>query len=191
MKSPKERLWLLLRSFKNRKVASAFKTLAHALQTDGASYVRWHANIAMTLADHGGLHQPQCNVIADALMTHLFGTQRGRGSKVETAELSDGYHTFKELYDHRHALFVSLMQASKTGAKWRSRLHADGTSLKGWFIAGIKLESKQISYHLPDVYWQYLESNHIRTLSRAPEWDWHTSREVPGRLLNFYVSGFC
>ena len=61
--------------------------------------------------------------------------------------VSDGYHTFKELYDHRIALFVALITAlmqqeyhpaNKTC--WKSKKHSDGTMLDGWFIAGIGLE---------------------------------------------------
>jgi len=39
---------------------------------------------------------------------------------------SDGYHTFDELYEHRHWLFLSLMKMWPERA-WASKLHADGT----------------------------------------------------------------
>jgi hypothetical protein len=52
-------------------------------------------------------------------------------------DVSDGYHTFAELYQHRFALFLALCRALEMG--WKSRLHADGTMYPGWFIAGIEL----------------------------------------------------
>lgn len=60
--------------------------------------------------------------------------------------LSDGYHSFKELYDHRVKLFITLCNTidlhnkAYKGAKkkpWKSLFHSDGTMWDGWFIAGI------------------------------------------------------
>lgn len=97
----------------------------------------------------------------------------------EISSVSDGYHTFDELYDHRCHLFVALMR-SNPDLSWRSKLHADGTSYPSWFIAGMKLESGDITYHLPLWMWSMLEG--ISTHDRAPEWDGHTAADVVKRL---------
>ena len=97
----------------------------------------------------------------------------------ETGEVSDGYHTFNELYEHRHALFIVLAKTMKTMA-WRSRMHHDGKGIGGWFIAGLNLSTGMISYHLPDRLWPLLYG--IQELERAPEWDGHTSMDVIERL---------
>lgn len=47
----------------------------------------------------------------------------------DVGTISDGYHTFNDLYDHRHALFLALCRA--LGMGWKSRLHVDGTSVDG------------------------------------------------------------
>lgn len=99
---------------------------------------------------------------------------------------SDGYHTFKELYEHRHRLFIALcrMYASSGGVHrevWRSRLHSDGTSIDGWFIMGIGDQAgAQISYHLPLSLWD--DTVFALTKPRAPEFDGHTSADVLERL---------
>ena len=57
--------------------------------------------------------------------------------------VSDGYHTFKELYSHRVKLFVALLNTLESlhyrinypSKCWKSKLHADGTMFDGWFIA--------------------------------------------------------
>lgn len=102
----------------------------------------------------------------------------------ETGQISDGYHTFDELYEHRHRLFLALcsaLSALATHEVWRSRLHSDGTHLAGWFIAGIgTAPGHQITYHLPDRLWP--ETSWIRELERAPAFDGHTSDDVLGRL---------
>ena len=95
----------------------------------------------------------------------------------DIGETSDGYHTFNELYEHRHTLFIAL---SKFTDSWKSRLHDDGSALPGWFIAGIDTPMGQATYHLPDKHWHALTS---KELLHAPKWDGHTSNDVLTRLM--------
>jgi hypothetical protein len=99
----------------------------------------------------------------------------------EAGQVSDGYHTFNELYDHRIALFIALMK-SHPEISWRANNHADGSSYEGWFIAGMHLPTGDISYHLPDDKWTLLDGVGIATTNRAPEWDGHTPADVVRRL---------
>ena len=94
--------------------------------------------------------------------------------------VSDGYHTFKELYEHRHALFIALLSVIDNA--WKSLKHHDGSSFEGYFIAGIELKGKMISYHLPNELWAYV---HATPLDFAPEWDGHTPADVVERLMGF------
>lgn len=113
----------------------------------------------------------------------------------DAGQISDGYHTFEELYEHRCLLFLSLVKlrdswatiyegqlgydAEWDMAPWKSRLHSDGTSLDGWFIAGLILPGGPITYHLPDKFWDLCKAVEVE---RAPEWDGHTSADVLKRL---------
>lgn len=97
---------------------------------------------------------------------------------------SDGNHTLDELYEHRRALFLAL--AAVCEGAWRSRKHDDGYSIDGWFIAGISLPTGNISYHLPDEDWEFLDG--ALTMDVAREWDGHTSADVVFRLRE-YASG--
>jgi hypothetical protein len=99
----------------------------------------------------------------------------------ETGAVSDGYHTFDELYAHRCALFVALMAASPDIA-WASPLHSDGTGIRGWIIAGMDLPTGMITYHLPTSFDTLLLDAGVRILERAPAWDGHTSADVVERL---------
>lgn len=114
-------------------------------------------------------------------------------------EISDGYHTFDELYDHRITLYIALCKVyeefiapsvydSDKGRKqdvWRSQKHSDGSNYDGWFILGIgKEKGKQITYHIPNERWE--ETNFAETLEKAPEFDGHTSADVLERLKNIY-----
>jgi len=110
-------------------------------------------------------------------------------------KISDGYHTFDELYDHRITLFIALAQLLKRQENaigfvpknesfvWRSHKHSDMSSWDGWFILGIGRETgDQITYHLPLSRWN--ETSFAETLDCAPEWDGHTPTDVLERLKN-------
>jgi len=94
---------------------------------------------------------------------------------------SDGFHTFKELYDHRIALFIALMK-SHPELSWRANNHDDGTGIDNWFIAGMHLPTGDISYHLPATDWTKLDNVGIKTSNRSPKWDGHTPADVVSRL---------
>jgi hypothetical protein len=98
--------------------------------------------------------------------------------------ISDGYHTFDELYEHRHVLFMNLCGIVDNA--WKSKKHSDGSMWDGWFIAGINIEKgKQITYHIPIRLWNDFR---VRELEFAPEWDGHTSDDVIERLKGNYPS---
>lgn len=100
--------------------------------------------------------------------------------------VSDGYHTFDELYDHRVALFVALMKSHPIAA-WKSLLHEDGTMYEGgWFIAGLILPEGMITYHLPMSEWDRLDG--IVEHDRGLAWDGHTPQDVVDRLNHWSES---
>jgi len=112
----------------------------------------------------------------------------------DTNQISDGYHTFGELYEHRIILYIALCKQvnhtsimySNVPLAWRSKLHSDGTSFEGWFLLGIaKAKGHQITYHLPEKYWNMLEG--IEILDKAPEFDGHTSADVLERLKEYFI----
>ena len=98
-----------------------------------------------------------------------------------TKEISDGHHTFGELYAHRHALFMALL-VSHPEVSWWSRRHSDGGMYKNSIVAGMGLTGKQISYHFPDVYLRLLEDRNIKELDRAPKYDGHSAESTIDRL---------
>jgi hypothetical protein len=112
----------------------------------------------------------------------------------DTGEVSDGYHTFNQLYEHRHALFLTLVQMlvmlgeSKVKG-WMSEVHNDNTGMLGWFIIGVDIKGSgslgktQISYHLPIRLWPVARAIiGIHVMAKAPKWDGHSSDDVISRL---------
>jgi hypothetical protein len=106
-----------------------------------------------------------------------------------TEDISDGFHTFKELYEHRVALFLALM-ASNPDMSWFSRYHDDGKfpfDDPEWVIAGMNLPTGQITYHLPASCWNLLWDSGATCLYSAYPWDGHTPNDVVERL-NLFVT---
>lgn len=116
-----------------------------------------------------------------------------KDEKPDMGEVSDGYHTFNELYDHRITLFIALCRIydkhidlfpTADGIEngvWRSKMHSDGSQYDGWFVLGIgKNPGYQITYHLPLGRWD--ETGFAETLVKAPEFDGHSSNDVLERL---------
>jgi len=101
-------------------------------------------------------------------------------------KVSDGYHTFDELYECRHVLWVKLCElAEAMGANGvkviRARKHSDGSGYEGWFLLMMVYpDGRQLSFHLPYKYWD--KCNFATTLGRAPEFDGHTTADVIERL---------
>lgn len=101
-------------------------------------------------------------------------------SDLKNADLiSDGYHTFKELYDHRIRLFIELCRAMSYHFHYRIfRNKVD----KDWMILGLYDDTKkgtQITYHLPIKYWKECEQF---SKTDNPKFDGHTSKDVLKRL---------
>jgi hypothetical protein len=93
-------------------------------------------------------------------------------------EISDGYHTFNELYKHRHVLFAHLL-FDRYRSAWKTWRNQNGEKWDGWFIAGLNTTRGQISYHLPAEWWATLT---IAEIERNADYDGHNSGDVLERL---------
>jgi hypothetical protein len=101
--------------------------------------------------------------------------------KADIGDLSDGYHTFNELYENRHVLFGLLCRTGKYPC-FKSRKHHDGTMYDGWFIAGIRLGDTVVSYHIPE---KYFDGFRAAELPVAPLWDGKTNPFYLGAMREF------
>lgn len=98
---------------------------------------------------------------------------------------SDGYHTFKELYEYRMLYNAALFNEwgrHKTVPVVKSKRHGDGELCfgGGWFIVVAKLPQGQISNHYELKDWDLFD---ITEYERVPwEFDGHTPQDVAVRL---------
>lgn len=94
-------------------------------------------------------------------------------------EISDGSHTFDELYYHRMVLFAVICNTNKDRA-WKSLVHNDGTMFEDYFICGIKTNEGQFTYHYHKNFWDWFK---VKVIEKAPAWDGHTADDII-RLLS-------
>lgn len=103
---------------------------------------------------------------------------------LKSGYLSDGYHTFNELYYHRMCLFSIIVKQNKSLA-WKSKLHSDGTMYHNYFIVGIKTPNGHATYHYHIDYWDMFD---CVELPNAPVWDGHTPNDCVRRLLTLQAT---
>ena len=101
--------------------------------------------------------------------------------------ISDGYHSFDELYYQRMMLTktVALAAINKfdEDTVYRSRLHSDGTMYKDFFIVVFNTPEGNFSYHYHMMYWGVFDF--LKEVPNAEEFDGHTWKDVT-RLQSFF-----
>ena len=101
-----------------------------------------------------------------------------------TENTSDGYHTFKELYDFRKVYNAVLFNEWAKQDKYnvhKSHKHSDGKNCfdGGWFVVQATMPSGQITNHYEDKDWELFK---CEEREMADEWDGHTAQDVLTRL---------
>lgn len=116
---------------------------------------------------------------------HALLSQTLRALPGGAGQISDGFHTFGELYDHRRALTAVLAAGGASmGESWRSKAHHPEDSPMfegGYFIVGIELPTGTITYHYKLSHWD--DFANVPELEHAPKWDGATPDDTVTRLL--------
>lgn len=99
---------------------------------------------------------------------------------VDVEKMSDGYHTFADLYEQR--LILSAALAKNNPHAWKSKRHDDGSEPfgGGWFIMGFDTDEGCYTYHYELKDWDLFQ---CKELGKGKPWDGHTSKDVR-RLLS-------
>lgn len=110
---------------------------------------------------------------------------------VDMGEVSDGYHTFNELYEYRLLYNAVLFnEFAKQGLYdvHKSRRHSDGEVPFGdenWFIVMAELPTGQISNHYEMKDWNLFD---VPEKKFANEYDGHSPSDVAERLRDFLTT---
>lgn len=99
-----------------------------------------------------------------------------------TDNISDGYHTFGELYKHRAGLFATICNMFPE-LSWKSLKHEDGSMFPDMFIVGINTPKGPASYHYDyDPYWEWFDN--VKQIDRAPHYDGYSDDESLKRVMS-------
>lgn len=93
--------------------------------------------------------------------------------EIKDGDISDGNHTFDELYEHRYLLYLNLCLMHPRGCTWKQ-------DLGEYFCLYMETRFGQISYHIPNKYRVLVEGKIHRDDNYI--WDRHTSEDVIHRL---------
>jgi hypothetical protein len=120
-------------------------------------------------------------VYRDIILSLIDSLQQ---EQTDMGEVSDGYHTFNELYYYRmlyNAAFFNLLPK-----EWvhKSKRHHTGEECfgGGWFIVMANLPTGQISNHYELKDWDLFK---IPEKEFADEWDGHTPQEAAERIYKY------
>lgn len=103
-----------------------------------------------------------------------------RDNGISRKDISDGYHSFGELYYHRMMLFAIICNQNKDIA-WKAKKHHDGTMFgEDSFICGIETPEGQYTYHYHLDFW---DMYNVKEYEYAPEYDGHQPSDI-SRLLS-------
>ena len=111
-------------------------------------------------------------------------------SENDMGEVSDGYHTFNELYYYRmlyNAAFFNLLSKNNAIKVLKSKLHSDGKppfNDTDMFIVQAELPTGQISNHYHMEHWDKFKVNEAKV---ADVWDGHTPQQAAERIKQFIL----
>lgn len=109
----------------------------------------------------------------------------------DMGEMSDGYHTFNELYEFRkmyHALAINNWAKEGLYDVHKSKHHSDGTLCfgGGWFVVMAILPGGQISNHYKMEDWDLFQCPEELIVKQA--YDGHTAKDVLKRIEEVIIN---
>jgi len=125
-------------------------------------------------------------VFKSHITSHITKAYRAGADDVRKIDenTSDGYHTFKELYEFRMIYNAALFNEWAAQEKYsvhKSKRHSDGLECfgGGWFVVVALLPTGQITNHYELKDWDLFD---IPEREMAYSWDGHTAKDVADRL---------
>ena len=126
----------------------------------------------------------RCKRAIERILTQLPSAQPDGYVKIPDTgidDLSDGYHTFRQLYYQRMMLFATIVKQNRDKA-WKSLHHEDGELCfgGGWFIVGVDTPEGSYTYHYEVNFYSLFDCEELEC---GKHWDGHTEKDVT-RLLS-------
>lgn len=142
-----------------------------------AEYIEREAALALVRPD---APEDEKAAVTIATAKKLVRSIVRRAPAADVKKMSDGYHTFADLYEQR--LILSAALAKNNPHAWKSKRHEDGSVPfgGGWFIMGFDTDEGCYTYHYELKDWGLFQ---CKELEKGKPWDGHTSKDVR-RLLS-------
>lgn len=171
--------------YKDSLVEDEYKSWIYWLEKQGAK-ANPYSGVSFELNGNIWGMCARDNGVDILLNKQLFKHLEKQDESIDKGEISDGYHTFNELYYYRmlyNAAFFNLLPK-----EWvhKSKKHHDGEECfgGGWFIVMAELPTGQISNHYELKDWDLFD---IPEKEIADEWDGHTPQEAAERIHKFLL----
>jgi cobalamin biosynthesis Mg chelatase CobN len=140
------------------------------------------------IAEMNELRVPESAIVArpDPMWYRDMRTGDSYLRDIDTNQVSDGSHTFGELYDQRARLFALATALSPIAVHRSHRHHSDDAPMEpGFFLAwtmapGLSDGPLPVSFHIAVKHWHLFD--HAVTQDHAPAWDGHAPADVMGAL---------
>ncbi len=115
-------------------------------------------------------------------LNNLIQIEKINGN-ISVKQISDGHHTFEDLYKNRLILFCVLCN-SNPNISWKSKKHFDEENdpmFNGDFIAGINTPEGIATYHFKLEFWNLFQ---IPEIEKAPRYDNYDNATVLKRIYS-------
>lgn len=123
--------------------------------------------------------------VAEMIYSHILSLIASlQQEQPDMGEVSDGYHTFNELYYYRMLYNAAFFNSLPKDWVHKSKRHHAGEECfgGGWFIVMANLPTGQISNHYELKDWDLFK---VPEKEFADEWDGHTPQEAADRLRKY------
>lgn len=120
-------------------------------------------------------------------INELIQSEKGLNN-ISVKDISDGHHTFGELYKQKMILF-SVICSAYPDLSWKSRRHFDEENdpmFNGCFIVGINTPKGVATYHFKLEYWDMFD---VLEIDNAPKYDFYSPDDVMERIISLKMIG--
>lgn len=121
------------------------------------------------------------NLAIKKINDQIENYKKETGNSVD--DISDGYHSFGDLYKHR--TYLLALATIHMPYAWKARVHEDGTMYDGMFVVGFPTPTGMVTYHCDNEFWNDFK---VPVIPHAPHFDGYSDKDVLDREKAFLDS---
>ena len=121
------------------------------------------------------------NLAIKKINDQIENYKKETGNSVD--DISDGYHSFGDLYKHR--TYLLALATIHMPYAWKARVHEDGTMYDDMFVVGFPTPTGMVTYHCDNEFWNDFK---VPVIPHAPHFDGYSDKDVLDREKTFLDS---